>query len=346
MKKYTILLVMSLFLFIGVKVQYVIDFSNPATYHTTCGKVTAAQWTAKDQCELHLPPMILIGTSNLQIEYIIRINQSGNLENTDEFLVMYKINENGSWQTDSIIFGDNTNNVRTVHDSISITAADTIFFKFQAISNDNNEFWAIKNGDIQFDNVIPIYFPLPIELLSFDAEYNEDLETVDINWVTMTETNNDYFTIERSYNGIDFEPVVIIKGAGNSNSQLYYEYSDIKEIDQLTYYRLRQTDFDGKTTVSDPVAVQTNSNSSAPEIAGIYAQNGDLTMNIYIPEFQNIAIEIIDITGRTIIYDNMSLDAGSHVINYSTADLKGNMVFVRILNEFSDRISQKILIHS
>jgi len=339
-------MILSLFLFIGAKGQYEIDFSDPSTYYTTCGKVTASQWTAKDHCELELPPMILLETSNLQIEYIFRINQSGNLENSDEFHIMYKINANGAWITDSTIYGDNTNNVRTIHDSISITAADTIFFKFYAASDGSNEFWAVKNGDIKIDNVKPLYFPLPIELLSFNAEYNSDFSTVDLNWSTLTETNNDYFTIERSYNGLDFEPIAYIEGAGNSNSVLNYEYTDFEKPSQLTYYRLRQTDFDGQTTVSDLVGVMSEENNSAPELAGVSSNNGQLLLNVYIPEEQNIAVEIIDINGRVIVYDSHTLETGSHILNYTTSNVSSSIVFIRIINNYSDNISKKVLINT
>ncbi|MBK7856554.1 MAG: SBBP repeat-containing protein [Bacteroidetes bacterium] len=57
--------------------------------------------------------------------------------------------------------------------------------------------------------------PLPIELLSFDAAPNKN--TIDITWATATETNNDFFTIEKSKDGNKFEDVAKVDGAGNSN---------------------------------------------------------------------------------------------------------------------------------
>jgi hypothetical protein len=63
--------------------------------------------------------------------------------------------------------------------------------------------------------------PLPITLLSFEAEAKNN-ETVECNWATASETNNDYFTIERSINGIDFEGAGQVKAAGNSTKVLNY----------------------------------------------------------------------------------------------------------------------------
>lgn len=97
---------------------------------------------------------------------------------------------------------------------------------------------------------------LPIELISFKAK--KENSSVQLSWATATEINNDYFTIERSSNGIDFISVKNIKGAGNSNQLNTYTYSksDI-EIDGV-YYRLKQTDYDGKFSYSSIVYVAPN----------------------------------------------------------------------------------------
>ena len=96
--------------------------------------------------------------------------------------------------------------------------------------------------------------PLPIELLSFDAELNG--EQVDLNWVTSSEVNNDYFTIERSKNGIDFEPIQEVDGSGTSYVTNHYNTVDVQPYDGVSYYRLKQTDYDGKFTVSDIIPIE------------------------------------------------------------------------------------------
>ncbi|MBL4577518.1 MAG: hypothetical protein JKX74_03540, partial [Flavobacteriales bacterium] len=97
---------------------------------------------------------------------------------------------------------------------------------------------------------------LPINLLYFDAEYNKDEKVVDLTWVTASETNNDFFTIERSANGIDFESIETVAGAGNSNSTLYYGTVDPDHGLGVIYYRLKQTDYDGQFAYSDVAVVQ------------------------------------------------------------------------------------------
>jgi hypothetical protein len=92
--------------------------------------------------------------------------------------------------------------------------------------------------------VCPNMHPLPIGLLSFTAEQNES--AVDIKWITASEINNDYFTVERSLDGINFSTLVHVPGSGNSNSKKSYIAKDNNPYDQISYYRLKQTDFDGK----------------------------------------------------------------------------------------------------
>lgn len=97
--------------------------------------------------------------------------------------------------------------------------------------------------------------PLPIELIYFKASCTEE-ECVHIEWKTVSEQNNDFFTVERSFDMLNFESVLTKKGAGNSNHVIKYEATDIIEhIDNNIFYRLKQTDFDGQYSYSDIIAV-------------------------------------------------------------------------------------------
>ncbi|MBK7971168.1 MAG: T9SS type A sorting domain-containing protein [Bacteroidetes bacterium] len=97
--------------------------------------------------------------------------------------------------------------------------------------------------------------PLPVELINFDANPVDNKEVL-CSWVTASEINNDFFTLERSRNGINFEHVGTVDGAGNSNVTLSYSFTDKNPYPGISYYRLRQTDFDGETSNSPIVAVR------------------------------------------------------------------------------------------
>lgn len=96
--------------------------------------------------------------------------------------------------------------------------------------------------------------PLPIELIQFDAQLNPKNQ-VDLLWITATEINNDYFTVERSIDANNFEPVKELDGAGNSTQLIYYQTKDEHPYKGLSYYRLKQTDFDGNYTYSQIISI-------------------------------------------------------------------------------------------
>lgn len=91
--------------------------------------------------------------------------------------------------------------------------------------------------------------PLPIELVEFSARRIRD--GVKLAWKTASETNNDYFTIERKAAGEAWEPIAKVDGAGDSNSALHYGITDEDPLKERGYYRLKQTDFNGEYSYSD-----------------------------------------------------------------------------------------------
>jgi hypothetical protein len=101
--------------------------------------------------------------------------------------------------------------------------------------------------------------PLPIRLLSFYVRFVEKDHKVQVDWVTSIEINNDFFTVERSVNGTDWEVIATVDGAGNSSTELHYSIDDKDPYPGLSYYRLKQTDFDGLFTYSPVRTVEINS---------------------------------------------------------------------------------------
>jgi hypothetical protein len=96
---------------------------------------------------------------------------------------------------------------------------------------------------------------LPIVLTSFTGEVTEN-STVNLNWVVVSQINNDYFTIERSRDCKEWEIVNKINGAGNNNTEMSYNLLDTDPYKGLSYYRLTQTDYDGKYETFNPVSVE------------------------------------------------------------------------------------------
>lgn len=101
---------------------------------------------------------------------------------------------------------------------------------------------------------VPINSTLPIELLSFTSECNN--QNVLLEWVTATEHDNDYFSIEQSIDGLNWVNIENIPGAGNSSSEITYNYMDFGRYNHISYYRLKQTDFNGQSKIYNPISVK------------------------------------------------------------------------------------------
>ena len=136
--------------------------------------------------------------------------------------------------------------------------------------------------------------PLPIALLNFGAVKNGG--KVDIEWQTATEKNNNYFIVEKSRNGVDFISVDSIDGSGTSQSLINYSTTDPAPYKGISYYRLKQVDYDGKSTFSKIVSVE----DEDTEIS-IYPNpsQGSFKINV-INEKQPYTIAITDAEGRLV----------------------------------------------
>ena len=149
---------------------------------------------------------------------------------------------------------------------------------------------AIADGGdtYRFDNVTAIadnsYFtlatldridtPLPIELLRFSAEVDMDGQVM-LQWETASEVNNSHFTIERSANARDWQVLRLVTGAGNSNDLLAYEHIDERPLNGDSYYRLKQTDFNGDFSYSELVRVRVEAPSLEVKVYPNPVNTGD-----------------------------------------------------------------------
>ena len=101
---------------------------------------------------------------------------------------------------------------------------------------------------------------LPIKLIRFNAEINSN--NVELFWSTASEINNDFFTLEKSKDGINWSAFAEQPGAGNSNTILNYKGLDYNPYQGVSYYRLKQTDFDGKFEYSNIISIKNINKSS------------------------------------------------------------------------------------
>lgn len=155
--------------------------------------------------------------------------------------------------------------------------------------------------------------PLPISLINFNAI--RENSTVVITWITSSETNNDFFTIEKTTDFNHFETVGIIKGAGNSNQSKHYGMTDFNPYSGISYYRLKQTDFDGNSTYSNFKYVLFEDNElSALEIFPNPSNNSDITIDFTAQESGIMQLLVRDIYGAEAYKTSFNIDKGKNLL--------------------------------
>ncbi|MBX7109552.1 MAG: T9SS type A sorting domain-containing protein [Chitinophagales bacterium] len=151
---------------------------------------------------------------------------------------------------------------------------------------------------------------LPVEVIDFIAT-NHGHQNL-LQWTTASELNNDYFTVERSSDAKTFESIAFIDGAGNATHQNSYAYTDEDPYDNISYYRLRQTDFNGSFSYSKTISVIKITPDSCFNISP-NPFHFSTTISYAIPEAAIVQIDIFDAAGhlvQRVVDENCS--AGVH----------------------------------
>lgn len=162
---------------------------------------------------------------------------------------------------------------------------------------------------------------LPIDLISFYGTAGTDKNM--LYWSTTTEINNDSFTILKSTDRINFEPIGSVQGAGNSTQILNYSISDERLLQETNYYRLQQTDFNGGATFSSIISVTNSANELnsiivRPNPAHHFIHLGLIEAeNIFQVEITNQMGEIIFRTENKSIIDISHLSNGFYFVKIS-----------------------------
>lgn len=155
----------------------------------------------------------------------------------------------------------------------------------------------------------------------------------EVTWTTLTESNNDYFIVERSEDGISFKSAGTVNGKGNSGSKQTYSYLDpVNSSASVLYYRLRQVDMDGKTNFSNTVALRLN---------GIKLNNyavypnpfvSDIKLQIETEKQAGMNIRISNTSGQVVLVKNVNLQKGQNIVAVSNLNsLKPGMYIVEMI---------------
>ncbi len=147
--------------------------------------------------------------------------------------------------------------------------------------------------------------PLPVSLISFNAIVDEEEKFVDLSWSTSSEFNNAYFTVEKTFDLEEYLEVGTINGNGTTNEENTYALVDEKPFTGTSYYRLKQTDYNGSVEFFNLKKVIINKSKIASRVKAIYPNpnNGEVIyLNVPNGSVENILVTITDAIGISFPY--------------------------------------------
>jgi Domain of unknown function (DUF4082)/Secretion system C-terminal sorting domain len=201
-------------------------------------------------------------------------------------------------------------------------------------SGANANYWV----DIVFDLTA-----LPVELTNFTATKNG--KDVSLNWGTASEQNNKGFEVQRSNNATSWTKIGFVDGAGNSNTNKSYQFTDVNPAPGKYYYRLKQIDLDGKSKLSNTVQITIN-NGLALELKQNHPNpfNSSTTVNIVLSKSGKVKLTMYDQKGMKVqqLID-ANKEAGTYQIQVNRKGLSAGIYYYKLEAE-GQSISKKMTI--
>lgn len=170
---------------------------------------------------------------------------------------------------------------------------------------------------------------LPVELLAFNVTISDEVVLLD--WITVTELNNDYFEIQRSLDGAKFHSLGKVNGAGTTLERQQYQFTDLTPNKGENYYRLKQIDLDGSYDYSN---IQHAAFGKEQLVSKVYPSPTNDILHVTVNQELN-QLEILDITGRILLHKQYEevLNAQVEVTEFPTG-----AYFLRIQTEETTKL--------
>lgn len=186
---------------------------------------------------------------------------------------------------------------------------------------------------------------LPITLVSFEVKAYKDNQ-VKLDWVTASETDNAFYTIQRSVDGVEFESVANIDGAGNSDALLFYSFVDSRPKNGLSFYRLKQTDFNGQSEYSEirSIRIENTFIASFNAYPNPILKGQTLKINYRIDKDQTLKLSVFNMKGNAILIEEKQALVNEQFIEISTQTFEKGLNLIRILDENDKLVTLKVLV--
>jgi hypothetical protein len=178
--------------------------------------------------------------------------------------------------------------------------------------------------------------PLPVVLTTFDAWY--DSRSSQLEWITSSEINNDYFIIERANESGEYIPLGRVDGHGTTSQPNHYHFTDTDPYVGANYYRLKQVDYNGQSEYS-PVRIVTTEETTALDILSVNTISNQIDVSVVAPEGMNVQAQITDVSGRIVYAEGTVIH--HQPTHFVTSQLTSGIYFIEV-SDGKKRIIRKV----
>ncbi len=183
--------------------------------------------------------------------------------------------------------------------------------------------------------------PLPVELTSFTSTSTS--QGVELAWSTASELNNDYFSVQRSENGVDFYEIGTVQGNGTTDEMHSYSFADQNPFSSIQYYRLQQFDYDGATEIHKTIVVDLNE-FNAPRNAQAYPNPTTDVVNLRFDRQTIIAeLSLVDLSGKVVAQLAAKGESGME-FGSKLPQLEKGLYFIRFKTDSGEQGVRKLYI--
>jgi uncharacterized repeat protein (TIGR01451 family) len=200
----------------------------------------------------------------------------------------------------------------------------------------------VKSTDDGTAILEPMGGPLPVTLKTFLANLSSTNE-VKLNWTTSMEINCRSYTIERSIDGKTFINAATVEGSGYTSIEKSYSVSDnIAGINNnIIYYRLRQTDFDGRSSLSKIISVKLKTGAASftvsPNPFSTY-----VNINVDWSKNETANIKVISMNGKELVSKNIQLIKGTNYVALNELSPLPSGMYVLQINSSEGSIIKQV----
>lgn len=231
----------------------------------------------------------------------------------------------------------------------NIDVPDQILLGIASTAHNNNVLNEVVFDQVEFTTGGGNPGTFPVEFTDFYGIPDPANAKVDLVWNVGMEQGNDYFSVERSIDGVAFESLAQLPSRGDTRRLREYKFSDLRPNSDKNYYRIRQTDIDGQFSYSATIEVGFTSDLSNSIAAyPVPVQSGEqLMVDVNWYSANKSKLEIRDILGRVLYQKNLGKEELQQSISIDTSSLLEGMYYITISDPdgYEKSLAQKIYVN-